>query len=209
MKKTFVILGGSIVKDSCGWRTTRFDEGDACGALGDFARVRAGAILYAREKLVGRVVRVIVCGGRGQLASVPGAPTVASVMKHELMILAVSGADVSAEEKSGNTGEQLHALQTMFQHTVWEELHIISNEYHLPRIHAFIQFAPNLATLRKYLTDGNLFFVSAEKTLVAHDSMAWSEVIASAYASPAMCARMAIEKKGVEAIKNGTYNATL
>lgn len=203
--RVIVVLGGGLMQTVYGWRTTNFDERDEFGVLGDSLRVHAGAVLYAEAKYEHQDALVLACGGRGQLKSLPDAPTVSSVIKKELVVLGVYEGDIRTEEQSGNTFEQLTEFQKMARAHQWGEAALVSNDYHLPRIQAFIECAPNLAPLRRRYQDGRLSLVSAERTLVAHDAKTWRRIIASAYASKAMQERRAIEREGVEEIRAGRY----
>ncbi|KKU13885.1 MAG: hypothetical protein UX20_C0011G0016 [Candidatus Magasanikbacteria bacterium GW2011_GWC2_45_8] len=178
------------------WRTTSFSEKDAFGALGDRLRVVAGGIIYAEHP----EAVVIVLGGRGQLKSVLGVPTVASIIKQELIKLKVPPKRVIIEEKSGNTFEQLVTLSGIIRRGKYDKIMIISNEYHLPRIRTMIKYD---SALNRILHDAKA--LSAEKIVMRKHHKKWAGIIAKAYAGAAMKQRIRLEKKGVVDIKSGVY----
>ncbi len=133
--QAIVIIGGGLVKDKEGfWRTTTFKEGDDFGALGDNLRVVAGSILAKKYP----DALVIALGGKGQLEKIKDAPTVASIIKKELVSLGIDPLKIICEEKSGSTFQQLRELKKIIEDKRIESLLIISNKYHLPRVEAML-----------------------------------------------------------------------
>ncbi len=207
---TIAVLAGGLVKDGNGWRTTGFSERDDFGVLGDRLRVVAGALLFAEANKRGEQARMIACGGKGQMfRTAPEAPSPASVIRTELMELGVPDAHITVEEKSGNTYEQLLQLQDILQDEQDCRLSLITNRYHIPRVRAFVQYAPHLAGLRKLLSGDAISFTSAEEVLLSRDARTYQAQIETAYGTKAMDERMALEQKGVEQINQGTYTYTL
>lgn len=204
-----VILGGSLIRDAYGWRTTYFNEGDEFGALGDFLRVYAGAFLYAEGKRKKEKMMIVACGGKGQLERSLNAPTVACVMKKELVGLCVPEEKIAVEEKSENTYEQLAQIQNLIIGEDGYGLSIVTNRYHIPRVRAFIERGPRFMALKQLLADGKVSLISAEEVMLKHEPETWRSIIDSAYASKAMQERIALEKKGLRQIKKGTYVYTL
>ncbi len=200
-----VILGGGLKRDASGWRTTNFDEGDNFGSLGDRLRVVAGQILYKDFRNQNKDALVVVSGGRGQLRNAPDAPTVASILKKELMDLGVPESIILVEENSNNTFEQLIELNKMIKARGWQNLAIVSNEYHLPRIGAMIGHGPGLETLKALSVNGKIFLVSAEEKLLDNDRERWQKLIEGAYKTKGMRERISLEKQGVKQIKSGVY----
>jgi len=192
------ILGGGLTKEENGrWRTTDFEEGDNFGVLGDRLRVIAAGFLYKKDG-----VFIIALGGRGQLKDVPDSPAVSEVIKDELIELGVKPEDIVCEKSSGSTFEQLLELGDIAGKESLEALTIITNEYHLPRVKALVQYN---RILTKAFSHCKLVFKSAESVLLEYDSEAWKEVIAAAYKSGAVKKRIALETAVVEQIKEGTY----
>jgi len=111
MEKVIAVLGGGLIKDKDGrWRTTNFDEaGDEFGTLGDRLRVEAAACLY--ERYPGSLF--VASGGQGQYADQADVPTVASVIKRELIELGVPEQQIILEENSGSSWRQLLEIKKM------------------------------------------------------------------------------------------------
>lgn len=200
-----VILGGGLVKDKNGWRTTKFNEGDNFGGLGDNLRVAAGFFLYKDFYKSISDLMVAVLGGRGQLKDVPDAPTVASVLKRELIKFGIPADKILEEDQSGNTYQQLKELQKLILDKGWDDISVISNQYHLPRVSAMIECGEELKELRQMLAIGKINLLAAEKILVDYDAINWKDYIKKAYADESMKRRVELEQKGVADIKSGAY----
>ena len=77
---------------------------------------------------------------------------------------------------------------------------IVSNEYHLPRVKAFIETNPEL---KEFYNTANL--VSSEKVLIDSDPVRWESYIKEAYNSELIKDRVALELVGEKQIRDGTY----
>ncbi len=190
------ILGGGLKKEGGVWRTPRFDEGDNFGPTGDNIRVIAGSYLLKQ----GLTSHLIASGGRGQYKDIPEAPTLASVIKKELIDLGVEPDNIEEEGQSGNTYQQLKALQDIVVQRGWDSIGIISNRYHLPRIQAMIEYGPRLSGLNRVVN-----LISAENVLLTYAPSEWKKIIEEAYRSNSMKKRIKLETAGVNDIKNGKY----
>lgn len=200
------VLGGGLKKDKRGWRTVNFDEGDNFGATGDRLRVKAGKYLYARASKNNSDVLIIVLGGKGQLKNIKGAPAIAEVLKKELTELGVPSKKIIEEKKSGNTFEQLLALNNVVVKRDLRNIALISNRHHLPRVKTMIEYyADKVRRLASMLVTGRLQLVSAEKICLSYDSRKWAIAIEKAYKSKAMKRRLQLEKQGIKDIKEGRY----
>ncbi len=197
-KEAIIILGGGLVNENDKWRTANFTEGDNFGASGDRLRVVAGKYWHSNypDKLI------IVSAGKGQYQNIPDAPTVAEVMKKELMALGVSASIIEKEEKSGNTWQQLQIVKKIMADKGLDKLFIMSNEWHLPRVQAMIEVD---ITLNNLFHQGKIELISAEQLLLKYASEEWREIIKAAGQSEAMQKRIALEQEGVRQIKEGTY----
>jgi len=196
--KAIVILGGGLVKDKDNkWRTTSFEEGDEYGALGDRLRVIAGSYLYKNNP----EIKIIALGGKGQLKDIPDAPTVAQVIKNELVEQGVNKKDIILNEESDTTFEQLLDLKNIIKKGGFANLIVISNQYHLPRIKAMIEYNKEP---KEIFSTKKVQFRSAEEILIMQDHK-WKAEIDEAYNSKAMKQRIALEKKGIKDIKEGKY----
>lgn len=183
------------------WRTTNFDEGDNFGISGDRIRVAAASYLYDN----GKDQEYIVLGGQGQLRGILGEETVASVIKNELMELKIPAKKIKIEEKSGNTSQQLKEAAKMLAKIRFGKISLISNQWHLPRVRAMIKYGEELGFLKELLKKKKLKLLAAESVAVKHQPEIWSSIVQMAYASEAMKRRIALEKNGIQQIKNGAY----
>lgn len=200
-----VVLGGSLKKEGNKWRTTNFNESDEFGCLGDRLRVVAGRYLYQDYQKFNPNLLVVASGGRGQLEKIKGTPTLAEVLRQELAALGVSSDKIILESKSANTYQQLRELAKLSVKSRFQKIVIISNQYHLPRIKAMIEYSGGLKILQRKLSGKNLVLESAEKNVLRHNRSAWQGIIERAYKSEQMESRVKLEKQGVEQIKSGTY----
>ncbi len=197
LPQAIYVLGGGLVCEGGIWRTTWFDEqGDAFGALGDRLRVEAAAVLAANNP----DALVVVSGGKGQLRDNPDAPTIASILRKELIELGVPEVRIFEESTSNNTYEQLRKLVELCAERGWAYVEILTNTWHIPRTNAFLEVGKELECLARVA-----FVVSAEDILISHARKQWEEVIHKAYQDSAMKERYAKEEKGIAAIRDGTY----
>lgn len=193
-----VLLGGGNIKKNNGkWRTTNLDEGDILGIAGGRIRVVAGQLLFNS----GASNLIIASGGRGQYKNVAGVPTLSRVIKNELVELGVPANNILEDRKSDNTHEQLKFVKLLTGSRQMKKIAIVSNEWHLPRIKAMIEHSPNLTGLT-----GCVKLIAAEKVVIKHGKLNWQDKIAKVRKSEGLKKRVALEKKGVEDIKNGKYD---
>lgn len=188
-----VVLGGWLFKESDGsWRTMNFDELDGEGnASGDRVRVVAASFLSKKNPNL----KIIVSGSRGRLIE-EDCPTLAKVLKKELIDLAVKPENIIEEDRSTGTFGQLKESLAIVDQLGLSEIGIISNEYHLPRISEFL----------KYLkTDYDIKLISAEQVAIENDPEFWKKEVEDAYSSPEMQKRIALEQKGLKDLKEGKY----
>lgn len=200
MSKVIVILGGGLKRgfDDV-WHTTEFDDkGDLLGVTGDRLRVEAGICLF-KENVD---VMFIVSGGRGQYKNMRDVPTIASVIKNELIQLGVPVDKIITEDKSGSTWQQLQELKKIFKNQTIDDLCIITNEYHVSRLRLMVY---NDSEFMKIVKHSKFMILSAEKILLKHDNKKWRKIIQAGYSSLAMKKRIKLEKKGIQDIKLGTY----
>jgi hypothetical protein len=201
-KNIIVVLGGGLVKDqkTGKWRTRTFNEDGIFGATGDMIRVVAASYLY-KDNPNNMIVSM---SGKGTLKDVlPNEVTVASVMRDELITLGVPKKSIILEDKSGTTFENLVELKKIIRKLRPKKVTLITNDYHLPRVRAMIDYIDELKDVTK-MTD--IEFASAEKVAIEHDKEKWRYIIDTSYKTDAMQTRIANELKGVQDIKNGTYD---
>ncbi len=196
-KKTnlIVIFGGGLKKHKDGaWRTRNYSEGKE-GSAGDRLRVLAGYYLYNKSKNS----LIIVSGGKGIYKKIPDFPPVSSIMKKELVQLGLPKNKLLEENKSNSTYQELLWLKRFISQKKHGKVKIISNSYHLRRIKALASL-PNINLLPK------IKIISAEKILIKYGSDSWKNKIESAYASPKMKQRIALERRGIKHLKSGRYS---
>jgi len=197
--QALIVLGGGLIKDKSGhWRTAAFNEGDKMGITGDRLRVVAAAYAYHDDP---RQV-IIAAGGYGRHHVYQNAPTLASILAEELQALGVPEEKIIREEHSVSTYTQLLEAAKILQARRIGAATVISNEYHLPRMAAFVACAPEL---KRWLSEKKIRFAAAEKIALAHDRERWEAEIKTAYASAGMRQRQALEAKGVADMRAGRY----
>ncbi len=193
-RETLIVLAGTARKNGR-WHSTLFErEGD----LGDRLRVEAAWHIYRSKEAA---PAVIVSGGRGTLPA--GTPPVADVLRGELIRLGVDEKDIVREDVSRTTYEQLCACTPLLADS--GAISVISNEYHLPRIRALIEYMPKLSSLKKLLLSGRLALRSAEAALIVEDAEKWKKDIDVWYRLPLVKNIILSEKRGVREIKEGSY----
>lgn len=198
-KKIYIILGGSLKKEKNKWRTTNFNEnGDDFGVLGDRLRVVAGSYLYKDDP---NLLFITSCG-KGQYKNIQNAPNVSSVLKKELIELGVPQEKITEENNSNNTWQQLQEIKKITQRDGLEQVIIISNRYHLPRITAMIE---KDSELNKLFKQSIIKLQSAEDIVLKYNPKKWGKIVDDAYKSESMKKRIKLEEKGVKDIKKGTY----
>lgn len=194
-----IMITGGIRQDaSLRWVSTDLTADDnELGAPGGKLRVFATAVLGNQYP----TAAVVTSGGKG--FDVPEGtpedrPLLAEILRDELIECGVPESRIVLEKNSNTTYQQLQELEKMIAERGWHNVMIITNRYHLPRLHAMIETKfPELANVTK--------LASAEEVLRETDPARWETAIAEAYASPFMADRMAKEEHGVLQIKNGTY----
>ena len=197
---TIIVMGGGLKKTANGWRSTYFNEGDCFGATGDNIRVLAAAIIYLKAKKNGNNILLIPSGSKGQYKNIVKIPAVSSVLKKELQNLGVSKKDILEDDQSGSTFQTLLFINKLILKNKFGRIGILSNQYHLPRIRAFLEYAPQLQLKNRVVS-----LISAEQILIKYEPRLWKTKIVTAYRNSAFKKRMAMEKKGVLEIKKGIY----
>lgn len=197
--KVIVILGGWISKDSDGsWHTDDFYPGfKEHGPSGHKLRLIAG--YYLQKENQGAVI--VASGSKGKHSHNPDAPTVSSVMKKELRELGVPGELIKEDSESDNTYQQLMRLPETVEGLDPQEVLLVSNAYHLPRIRAFMKHAPGVS---EKVASLSVRLVAAEDVVARHDKT-MKAVIEKVYASPVMRRHEEVEARGVADLKAGRY----
>lgn len=195
--EVLIVLGGGLFKESDGnWRTTNFTEGDEYGSLGDRLRVVAASYLSKDDPNL----KLLVSGGKGQLAEIPDCPTLAVVLRGELIKFGVNAKNILEENTGYTTYGQLKNSLAIVHKLNFSRVGIISNEYHLPRIAAFLKHIP--------CPNCHTELISAERILIERAPEEWKRYIEEAYQSEDMKKRIALEQKGIQDLKDGKYKFT-
>lgn len=192
-----IILGGWLFRESGGkWRTMNFNEIDDEGLVsGDRVRVVAASYL-SKEKTN---LKILVSGSKGRLSHTD-CPTLAAVLKRELVELGVDPRNIIEEDGSTGTFGQLKESLGIAKKLKFSRVGIVSNEYHLPRIRKILERIPDLSC--------QIDLISAEKIAIQNDPEFWKQEVEDAYASEAMKKRIALEQKGIQDLQDGKYKPT-
>jgi len=200
--KVMVVLGGALIKDiDANWRTADFnDAGDQFGISGDRLRVIAAHYLYQDD--LNQLFIASGSGLAGQLQNISDAPHLSEVLKKELIALGIPAEKIIEERNSNDTYQQLQELKKIVQQEGYDDVTLVSNIYHLPRIEAMIEVDRELKAM---FDSGRLKVTAAEDILMAYEPAVWQETIERGYNSQAMQARIKLEQQGIKDIKEGKY----
>jgi hypothetical protein len=191
------VLGGDIWDDNGTWRSNGLDgPGDAAGVTLDRFRVIAAAYLMETRES-NDVLTYIAQGGTEKDTR----PSIASVLRRELIDLGVPLSAILVEEVSQSSYTQLLELQKIVIERKPDRIKIISNEWHIPRLEAMLATLDVLSELRAL----NPEFVTAEEVLVRTHPKEWGRIIEEVRTRPDVQARIEKEKRGVTQINDGTY----
>lgn len=203
MAKAVIILSGGIKKDKSGrWRSTDLTQEDnELSAPGGYLRVLAGKILFES----GKYDFIVAMSGRGYDVKndEERRPAIWEIVKGELIALGVSEEKIIAEKESNTTFEQINALGNIIGENSLNEIAVISNRSHLPRVQAMME---KEKALGDSLEQGKIKLLSAEEILIESDKDKWRATIEQDYGSEWMHQRMALELKGAADFKAGKYN---
>lgn len=201
--KVAVVLAGGLIREANGtWRTATYEDvGDNFGLDGHRIRVEAASILYKDEP----GLMLVASGGKGQNEKIPDAPTTAAIIMKELIELGVPATAILLEDKSGTTYQQLIALIRLIEDRGWQDIQVVSNSWHLPRIKAMITNVAEFSLLKTFFEKKALRLVDADQLLTDKEPWRWKSSLEKARGSEAYASRLATEKKGILQIEAGTY----
>lgn len=194
MKLIVSVLGADIYKDSHDvWHTCDLNMRDnPTRELPESFRLQAAYYLAKNRALLYL---------QGGLAD-DNYPSLSSVMEEELLELGVDRDLLAIEERSTKTFSQLIELQSFLRRKMPKMVMILSNDWHIPRVRAMIEYLPQLDSLR-YMKHT---LMGAEEVLLKEDPKMWQDKVAKARARPEMKEIIAREKQGTKQIQNNTYN---
>lgn len=187
----FIPSGGTIEEtDTTGkrrFRSTSYAERDAAGTLGGYVRVRAAALLAAEY-----LHALLVPQGTRETD-----PSHAATMARELLELGVEAQRIVLEEHSANTAEQAERALAYARERGWKQIAFVSNEYHLPRLRAFVERLPNAHSL-------GVTYYAAESVIEATDPT-FAQEFERIKETSAYQERLASEARGLKALLMGLY----
>ncbi len=207
MKRIVALVGGHILADTAGFRTSTYTPADLAnpyGIFGDNLRGEASAVLYraAPER-----TQVVVLGGVTPLhKEMPDAPHLSAVIKEEMIAAGVPAwaiTEIDMDPVCGTFRQLTELAKFLAQTRRVEDVLIVSNDWQLPRIKAMIVFRDELMLLRSH--EPRTRCVAAEDVLVGTNPERWYDEICAAYNTPAVRATIAKELNGAKMIADGTY----
>ncbi|MEK7613236.1 MAG: YdcF family protein [Patescibacteria group bacterium] len=194
MKTLISVLGADLWFKDGRWQTQDLDApGDHSGVTLDRWRVIAGSYLFEKDP----TSTLLAQGG----LATADRPSLASVIRDELVELGIPPQKISLEETSHSSYSQLVELQRVALKEGPKKIFIISNEWHLPRLQAMVEVCEALAPLRRL----DHQFVAAEEILLREHPTKWKEIVKETRVRADIAARIQKEHQGVEQIRNGTY----
>lgn len=196
-----LVLPAGIKQDSSGrWVSTDLTpEDDAHGAPGGKLRIHAASILAALHP------RAVIITGGGKGFDVDARisnerPLLAEILRDELLEVGIPLERMQLDWNSQTTYQGLQELDNIIQKSIMRRIVVVTNRYHLGRVHAMIE-----TKFSHILPRVMLEFVGAEDVLVVHNEARWRSHIEKAYLSEFMKKRIAMEEEGATQIRLGTY----
>lgn len=194
MKKCLVILSGWAKKNKKGvWKTS--------GSSGVKLRITATKCLWDKDNSL----FIVAAGKKGELVNIIDRP-LAEIIAQELIELGVSKKMIIKEPKSDNTYEHLVNLPGLIKKYKFDDISIISNEWHLPRIKIMIEHM--FPKLKNLMSTKKLKLIAAEDILIKSDPKKWSAKIQRIRTSKAYRAKVKEENKGIQDILKNRYKST-
>lgn len=194
-RNAIVILGGGLIKNKRGqWHSTGFKG----PVFASHLRVLAGYYLFKKKP----DSLIIASGGKGYLKKIRDAPTVAQIMKRELVAMGIPSKSILEEKRSDNTHQQLQGIKKILPFHKINKISIVTNWYHLGRTRAFISQDTAMNKLLKY----NKIKLEAAESIVQKHEPGLKNKIKMLYQSNKMKTVIILERTGIRQIKNGTYS---
>lgn len=196
-----VLLAAGIKQDQAGrWISTEFSAADnELGAPGGKLRIHAVSILARQNPDA-----IIVTGGNKGFDVHGGLnvdrPIIAEILRDELLDCGIAEDRLLLDHNSNTTYQNLQELEQMDILSRFENITIVTNRYHLPRLLAIIE-----EKFPHWKERAKVGLVAAEDVLIAHEEKRWREFIDDAYKSEWMAKRIKMETQGVMQIRSQTY----
>ena len=202
--KAVFIFGGDIMPAEdpsylgIGWRSLRGLVKDKTGSMPSFERVQAAAALYR----INPSLVLIPSGGASNVSGqTDNGPTIAAVMKAELIAEGVPEAQIIEEQQSFVTRDHFTYCPQIARAHGWasHEVGVLSMFFHFGRITGGLSA---LGTEAEPFMLGQTALLSAERILAADDE-SWNERFAALYASPEMAQTLVGEALGTGQLWTG------
>ncbi len=185
-REAILIISSQIQQVHDVWQVEEADgPSDSVGPTYGLFRVAAGAYLAQEHPDA-----MVIASG---FAPFEGAPSIARVVRDELIERGVAQERIRLLEEPTKTYKELQALQKLAEDVT--ETWIITNEWHVPRVNALLE---------KFPVPG-AHTVAAEDILLAKDEAQWRERVERMRQDPRMTKRHAQEKQGIEDLQAGRY----
>lgn len=146
----------------------------------------------------------------------PHEPTMARVIRDELVRRDVNPGRIELEESSFSTITQLMEMIKMATANSWGKVSILINEYHLPRTREMYERLDSIVDDDEFQADfqefrsrgGQVVFVSAE-TIMRLASKHYKKYLEAVEKTPAFAATLASEQQGLKDLRAGRYRVLL
>jgi len=199
------LLTGGMKRNADGtFRTLGLEDSDRGLLCNDSWRVTAVALAWKHQP-----TNVLVSGGKNPPRDPEDGPTLAEVNERELIVAGVDPSSIIRDDKGNSTYRQLMFLSDLVGERIAtgnsETITLVSNEWHLPRVMAMMQFAPGLENLRDL--ESSVTLASAESILMTLglDKDKWISEVRRVRVLPEYSARASAEAEGIRQIITGEY----
>lgn len=193
MKTIISVLGADVYKDQSGfWHSCDLNMRNS-----ESSEPSESFRMHATAYLAKRGVLIYAQGGLADDTH----PPIGEVIEYELRELGIPKSLISIESHSKNTRSQLIQLQDFLRRKMPKTIIIVTNDWHIPRVKAMIEYLPEFKTLKSM----DVVLEAAEAVLLKSDPEKWQPKIAKMRARPEMKAIIGLEKKGVHQLENGRY----
>lgn len=142
----------------------------------------------------------------------PDGPTEAALNASELRELGVPSSQILSQDQSFSTAQELLALAKLVTERGWENIAIISNDYHLERVketlihlEALAPREPHVHSAIRNLQNKHIMFIGAEKMLSMINPH-YAQLFKRVESSPLFLERIAAEKRGIQALREKRYS---
>ncbi len=187
--QAIIILSGGSLKASDGtFHSTTYDDGDAFGVLGGYARVEAAGVLARKFPHT-----TLITAGKGAGDGIT--PSHAMVMKRELVDFDVKPERIILEENSISTMSGIEQAFSLAKKYGWSSILFVTNEYHVQRLRLMVE---------KVGAPVHAECIPAEEIIIQARPL-FQEEFEEIKSSLSYRKRLESELKGIEALRSGKY----